>query len=87
MSKIKKSFEDFKEDPIEWRKGTWDDLDEKKIKPYNFIVKGMFLVSGIIFLMCSVVDLIFLPIGIILLIISYKLDARKMKKKYGSQGK
>ena len=85
MSKIKKGFEDFKEDPEKWRQDSWDAIDEKKIKPYNFILKGMYLVSGVMALMLSLVYFIFLPIGIILLIISYKLDARKMKEKYGSK--
>ncbi|UPA31801.1 hypothetical protein L0P85_06600 [Terrisporobacter glycolicus] len=85
MSKIKKGLEDFKEDPEKWRQDSWDAIDEKKIKPYNFILKGMYLVSGVMALMLSLVYFIFLPIGIILLIVSYKIDARKMKEKYGSK--
>ncbi|UPA31800.1 hypothetical protein L0P85_06595 [Terrisporobacter glycolicus] len=85
MSKIKKGFEDFKEDPLEWRKGTWDALDEKKIKPYNFLVKLLLLILGVMLLMLSLVYLICLPLGIIVLILSYKFDARKMKKKLGSK--
>lgn len=85
MSKIKKSFEEFKEDPKEWRKQSWDAIDEKKIKPYNFLIKGLYLISGLMFLLLSLVSWMYLPISIILLMVFYKYDTRKMKNKYGSK--
>lgn len=85
MSKIKKGFEDFKEDPLEWRKGTWDALDGKKLKLYHFINKAMLIVLGLMLLLLSVVYIVCLPLGIIVLIYAHKFDARKLKEKYGSK--
>ncbi len=86
MSKIKKGLEDFKEDPEKWRQDSWDAIDEKKIKPYNFIMRGMSLLLAIVFLIFAfALDLRWLIVAIIYIILFYKFDARKMKEKYGSK--